>query len=56
MCELLTIKWEVKPNLAVALIDVYGGHTYDLLRALNRLYLEKEKFDYVYESELSNNV
>jgi hypothetical protein len=32
MYELLTTKWGVGHNLAVALIDHYGGHIYDTLR------------------------
>ena len=34
MYELLTTRWGMGHNLAVALIDYYGGHIYDILRKL----------------------
>jgi hypothetical protein len=37
MYELLTTQWGVRPNLAVALIDLYGGHIYDITAHLNEL-------------------
>jgi hypothetical protein len=37
MYELLTTRWGVGHNLAVALIDLYGGHMYDLLTKLEEL-------------------
>ena len=56
MYELLTTKWGVASNLALALIDIYGGHVYDLEDALSRLYMEKEKFRQYFDSNLSSNV
>ena len=44
MYDLLTTKWGVDPNLAVALIDVYGGHIYNMKEALSRLYLNNKIF------------
>lgn len=55
MYDLLTTKWGVEPNLAVALIDVYGGHIYNMKEALSRLYLEKQKFWFL-DSNLSDDV
>jgi hypothetical protein len=37
MYELLTTQWGVRHNLAVALIDLYGGHIYDISIHLNEL-------------------
>ena len=56
MYDLLTVKWGVESNLAVALISIYGGHIYDIKEVLSRLYLEKERFDYFFDSNLSSNV
>jgi nitrogen fixation protein len=55
MYELLTVKWEIEPNVAVALINIYGGHIYDMKEALSRLHLEKQKF-WLLDSSLSDNV
>jgi hypothetical protein len=44
MFELLTGKWGIDPYLANVLIDFYGGHIYDVYRALLRLYSQKENF------------
>ena len=56
MYELLTAKWGVEPNVAIALINIYGGHIYNMKQALSRLYLQKEEFNYFFNSNLSNNV
>ena len=56
MYDLLTVKWGVESNVALALINIYGGHIYDMKEALSRLHLEKEKFDYFFDSNLSSNV
>ena len=55
MYKLLTTRWGVKHNLAVALIDLYGGHVYDVYEVLKQLYFEKESA-YLLDARLSNNV
>jgi hypothetical protein len=45
MYELLTTQWGVRHNLAVALIDLYGGHIYDISTHLNEL--NKHKGTYI---------
>ena len=44
MYELLTTWWGVGHNLAVALIDIYGGHIYDVLRKLLELNSKEDSF------------
>ena len=44
MYQLLTTQWGVKENLALALIDIYGGHILDAVYAINGLSLDREKF------------
>jgi len=44
MYKLLTTKWGVRENLALALIDHYGGHIWDTYLALNRLNSHREEF------------
>jgi hypothetical protein len=39
MFELLTTKWDVKENLALALVDTYGGHIKNVTRAVTKLAL-----------------
>jgi hypothetical protein len=56
MYDLLTVKWGVESNVAVTLINIYGGHIYDIKEALSRLYLERESFDYLFDSNLTSNV
>jgi hypothetical protein len=56
MYDLLTVKWGIDPNLAVALINVYGGHIYDMKEVLSRLHLEKETFRQLFDSNLSDDV
>ena len=56
MFQLLTTKWDIEPNVAVALINVYGGHIYDMKEALSRLNVEKETFRQLFDSTLSDNV
>ena len=56
MFELLTTKWGVESNMALALINIYGGHIYDMVDAISRLYSDKEGFNYLYDSHLSIGV
>ena len=56
MYELLTEKWKVEPNVAVFLINIYGGHIYDVNKAFKRLYLQKKKLDYYLDPILYSNV
>jgi hypothetical protein len=56
MYKLLTLKWGIEPNVALALINLYGGHIYDMKEALSRLHLKKERFRQLFDSNLSNNV
>lgn len=55
MYELLTKSWNVAPNLAIALIEYYGGHIYDIYHALRRLHLRKDEFA-LFDSVSFNNV
>ena len=56
MYELLTTKWGIESEVALALINIYGGHIYDMQNALSRLDLDKEKFRCFFDSNLSDNV
>jgi hypothetical protein len=56
MYDLLTVKWGIEPNVAVALINIYGGHIYDMKEALSRLYLEKDSFYPFFDSNLGDDV
>ena len=56
MYELLTTKWEIEPNLTLALINLYGGHIYDIAETLSCLYLKKERFRQYFDSNLNSNV
>eukprot|EP00596_Hydrurales_sp_CCMP1899_P003850 CAMPEP_0119037676 /NCGR_PEP_ID=MMETSP1177-20130426/6174_1 /TAXON_ID=2985 /ORGANISM="Ochromonas sp, Strain CCMP1899" /LENGTH=455 /DNA_ID=CAMNT_0006999277 /DNA_START=177 /DNA_END=1544 /DNA_ORIENTATION=- len=56
MYELLTVEWGVDSNIALALINLYGGHIYDMMIALERLQLEKEEFNWFFDSNLSDDV
>ena len=44
MYELLTTRWNVGHNLAVTLIDHYGGHIYDILLQLKELNAKGETY------------
>ncbi len=44
MFELLTAEWKLTDKLALALINLYGGHLYDIYLALIRLRRLKEDF------------
>jgi hypothetical protein len=44
MYALLTEKWHVRPHLATALINQFGGHLLQLSRAVSDLALKKEKY------------
>ena len=54
--ELLTTRWGIEPNLATALIDIYGGHIYDIKHALGNLYENKNKFRNYLGPYLTTNV
>jgi hypothetical protein len=45
MYELLTTRWGVGHNLAVTLIDYYGGHIYDILLKLEELNSMGDSFE-----------
>ena len=49
MYELLTTRWGVGHNLAVTLIDHYGGHIYNIVSQLE--YLDRQGEDFVTTSE-----
>lgn len=55
MYKLLTEKWDMEHRLAVALIDCFGGHIYDVYRALICLQMDMEDFDLV-DSDLQDKV
>ena len=44
MYELLTYKWKMEPNLALAFIDYYGGNIFDVYKAIYRLSRDEERF------------
>ena len=48
-------QWDVKDNLAIALIEHYGGHLYDIEQALHRLH-DKKKLFRTFRSESFDNV
>ena len=54
MYELLTIRWGIQHNLAIALIDHYGGHIYDILLKLQELKLKKEDIIPNFSDQSSN--
>jgi hypothetical protein len=56
MYLLLTTKWEVEPNVALALINLYGGHIYDIEEALYRMESDKEEFHQFFDSTLNDNI
>ena len=56
MYELLTMKWGIEPNVALALIDIYGGHIYDMEDAISRLHSENEEFDNFFDSDFFSDV
>jgi hypothetical protein len=56
MYELLTAKWGIESNIALALINLYGGHVYDMMLAIERLQSRKHKFNWYFDSNLSDNV
>ena len=55
MYQLLTSKWGVEDSLALALIDHYGGHVWDVYLALKRLLRDKQRFKAL-DSSLSDSV
>lgn len=55
MYQLLTSKWGVEDSLALALIDHYGGHVWDVYLALKRLLGDKQRFKAL-DSSLSDSV
>lgn len=54
--KLLTTKWGVAPNVALALINLYGGHIYDMKEALIRLHLQRERLHSLFDSNHFGNV
>lgn len=55
MFTLLTVEWELTDALALALVDLYGGHLYDIYLALIRLREMKEDF-FPFDADLSANI
>eukprot|EP01036_Dinobryon_divergens_P030612 gene30612-39882_t len=55
MYDLLTTVWGFEHSLAVSFIDHYGGHVWDMYRALISLSQRREKFRAL-DSRMSNNV
>ena len=49
MYELLTVQWEIEPEVALALINIYGGHIYDMVQAFSRLPEETYRFYSFYQ-------
>ena len=43
--KLLTEQWYLGPNLAAALINLYGGHLYTIANALSDFYVEGESYE-----------
>jgi hypothetical protein len=55
MFKLLTQEWKLTENLALAIIDLYGGHIWDVYQALLSLRMEKEDF-VLFDGDLSANI
>jgi hypothetical protein len=55
MYKLLTEEWKLSENLSLALISVYGGHIYNIYKALIRLREVKKDF-YIFDANLSSNI
>jgi hypothetical protein len=55
MYKLLTQEWKLSENLALAVINLYGGHIYDIYSALMILRKVKQKF-VPFSSNLSANI
>jgi hypothetical protein len=55
MFRLLTKEWELTDKLALALISLYGGHLYDIYRALIRLKELKDRF-YPFDADCSAGI
>lgn len=55
MFKLLTQEWKLKENLALSIIDLYGGHIWDVYQALMRLRERKEDF-VLFDGNLSANI
>ena len=55
MYKLLTEEWKLSVNLSLALISLYGGHIYNIYKALMRLREMKSRF-YPFEATLSSNI
>ena len=54
--QLHTVNLGIEPNVAVTLINIYGGHIHDVTEALTRIYREKEEFYYFFDSFASHSV
>ena len=55
MYRLLTEEWKLSETLSLALISLYGGHIYNIYKALMRLREMKEDF-YSFEATPSSNI
>ena len=54
MYELLTTRWGMGHNLAVTLIDHYGGHIYDIFQRLEFLNDKGEYFEAVSQAQTNS--
>lgn len=55
MYKLLTEEWNLSKNFSLTLIDLYGGHIWDIYEALMRLRERKEDF-YLFNAGLTSNI
>jgi hypothetical protein len=55
MFKLLTSEWKIESNLAKSLIDIYGGHIWDVFNSLEELEEMKCDFEFL-DPELSTCV
>lgn len=55
MCRLLTEEWKLSKSLSFALINLYGGHIWDIKQALMKLREKKARF-YPFEATLTANI
>ena len=55
MYKLLTQEWKLSENLSLVLISLYGGHIYNIYKALMRLRKMKSRF-YPFDADLTSNI
>ena len=55
MHKLLTQEWKLSENLSLALISLYGGHIYNIYKALMRLREMKSRF-YSFDADLTSKI